>query len=148
MATTKINIRNVGGDQRYVGTNEGGDHLVIDASEDLSLGMRPMEALLVSLGACSALDVAAMLEKRRTPVEEYRIEIEGERPEEHPRRYTKIKVRHIVSGSGINEKQLDRAVSLSHEKYCSVHATLNADIEYEAVLAPPAGGGESGTAHR
>ncbi len=135
MATTKINIRNVGGDQRYVGTNEGGDHLVIDASEDLSLGMRPMEALLVSLGACSALDVAQILEKRRTPVEEYRIEIEGERAEEHPRRYTKIKVRHIVRGEGIDEKQLERAVSLSHEKYCSVHATLNADIEYEALLA-------------
>ncbi len=135
MATTKINIQNVGGDQRHVGTNDGGDHLIIDASEDLSLGMRPMEALLVSLGACAALDVAAILEKRRTPVGDYRIEIEGERADEHPRRYTKIKVRHIVSGEGIDEKQLERAVSLSHEKYCSVHATLNADIEYEALLA-------------
>ncbi len=135
MATTKINIQNVGGGQRNVGTNDRADHLIIDASEELSLGMRPMEALLVSLGACSALDVAAILEKRRTPVEEYRIEIEGERADEHPRRYTKIKVRHIVRGEGINEKQLERAVSLSHEKYCSVHATLNADIEYEALLA-------------
>ncbi|MGH3090085.1 MAG: hypothetical protein ACRDSJ_22625 [Rubrobacteraceae bacterium] len=43
-------------------------------------------------------------------------------------------VRHIVGGEGIEKKQLDRAVSLSHEKYCSVHATLNAEIEFEAVL--------------
>ncbi len=135
MATTKINIQNVGGDQRYVGTNGGGDRMTIDKNEDeTSLGMRPMEALLVSLGACSALDVAQILEKRRTPVENYRIELEGERAEDRPRRYTKIKVKHVVSGDGIEQKQLDRAVSLSHGKYCSVHASLNADIEFEAVL--------------
>jgi OsmC-like protein len=74
------------------------------------------------------------LEKRRAPVESYRIELEGERAGEHPGRFTRILVRHVVSGEGITEKSLERVVSLSHEKYCSVAATLNSEIEAEAVL--------------
>ena len=67
-------------------------------------------------------------------MESYRIELEGERAEEHPRRYTRIRVRHLVSGEGITSESLDRAVSLSHEKYCSVAASLYSEIEYEVVL--------------
>jgi putative redox protein len=67
-------------------------------------------------------------------VESYRVELEGERAEEHPRRYTRIRARRVVSGEGITPESLRRAVSLSHEKYCSVAATLNSEIEYEAVL--------------
>ncbi len=55
-------------------------------------------------------------------------------PLKHPRRYTRIVVRHVVSGEGITQASLDRAVNLSHEKYCSVSATLNAEIESKAVL--------------
>ena len=78
--------------------------------------------------------MVSILAKQRTPVESYRIELEGERAEEHPRRYTRIRVRHIVSGEGIMQKSLERAVKLSHEKYCSVAASLNSEIESEAIL--------------
>jgi putative redox protein len=78
--------------------------------------------------------VFSILEKRRTPVESYRVELEGERAEEHPRRFTKMVVRHVVSGEGTTRESLERAVSLSHERYCSVAATLNSEIEAEAVL--------------
>ncbi len=122
------------GEQRYSGANEAGDRLVIDGSDGVSLGVRPMEALLASLGSCTAFDVVEILAKRRTPVESYRIELSGERADEHPRRYTRILVRHVVSGAGITQKSLERAVELSHDKYCSVAASLNSDIEYEAVL--------------
>lgn len=122
------------GDQRYSGRNEAGDRIVIDGSDDVSLGVRPMEALLASLGSCTAFDVVEILAKRRTPVEGYRIEVSGERADNHPRRYTRIHVRHVVSGEGITQKSLERAVELSQDKYCSVAASLNADIGYEAVL--------------
>ncbi len=59
---------------------------------------------------------------------------EGERAEEHPRRYTRIRVRHLVSGEGITQESLERAVTLSHEKYCSVAASLNSEIESESIL--------------
>ena len=125
-------IRHLGG-ARYVGRNGAGDQIIIDG-EEVALGVRPMEALLAALGTCTAFDVVSILAKRQTPVESYRIELEGERAEEHPRRYTRIRVRHLVSGEGITPESLERAVSLSHEKYCSVVATLNAEIEYEVVL--------------
>ncbi len=127
-----MTIQHLGGD-RYVGHNEAGDQIIIDG-EDVALGVRPMEALLAALGTCTAFDVVSILAKRRTPVESYRIELEGERAEEHPRGYTRIRVRHIVGGEGITPQSLGRAVSLSHEKYCSAAASLNAEIEYEAVL--------------
>jgi putative redox protein len=132
VADTIMSIQHLGG-ARYVGWNDAGDQIVIDG-EDVALGVRPMEALLAALGTCTAFDVVSILAKRRTPVESYRIELEGERAEEHPRRYTRIRVRHLVSGEGITPESLERAVSLSHEKYCSVVATLNSEIEYEAVL--------------
>jgi putative redox protein len=127
-----MTIQHLGG-ARYVGRNGAGDQIVIDG-EEVALGVRPMEALLAALGTCTAFDVVSILAKRRTPAESYRIELEGERAEEHPRRYTRIWVRHLVSGEGITSESLERAVGLSHEKYCSVAATLNAEIEYEAVL--------------
>jgi putative redox protein len=107
--------------------------LILDGGE-VSLGMRPTEALLAALGGCTAVDVVEILTKRRTPPEGYRIELQGDRADEHPRRFTKIRVRHVVRGEGITQGSLERAVSLSHDKYCSVAATLNAEIEYEAVL--------------
>ena len=127
-----MTIRHLGG-ARYVGQNGAGDQIIIDG-EEVALGVRPMEALLAALGTCTAFDVVSILAKRQTPVESYRIELEGERAEEHPRRYTRIRVLHLVSGKGITPESLERAVSLSHEKYCSVVATLNAEIEYEVVL--------------
>ena len=132
MADTIMNIDHLGG-QRYIGHNTSGDQILIDA-ESPAIGVRPMEALLAALGTCTAFDVVEILAKRRTPVQGYRIELEGTRAEEHPRRYTHIKVRHIVSGEGITQKSLEKSVNLSHDKYCSVAASLNAEIEAEAVL--------------
>lgn len=132
MAVTTMTIDHLGG-KRYVGHNETGDQIVVDG-EDVALGVRPTEALLAALGTCTAFDVVSILAKRRTPVESYCIELEGERAEEHPRRYTRIRVRHLVSGEGITQQSLERAVNLSHEKYCSVAASLNSEIESEAIL--------------
>ena len=132
MAVTTMTIDHLGG-KRYVGHNEAGNQIVVDG-EDFTIGVRPMEALLAALGTCTAFDVVSILAKRQTPVESYRIKLEGERAEEHPRRYTRIRVRHIVSGEGITQESLERAVTLSHEKYCSVAASLNSEIESEPVL--------------
>ena len=132
MAETIMNIEHLGG-QRYIGYNESGDRILIDADSP-AIGVRPMQALLAALGTCTAFDVVEILAKRRTPVQSYHIELEGTRAEEHPRRYTHIKVRHTVGGEGIKQENLEKAVNLSHEKYCSVAASLNAEITSEAVL--------------
>ncbi|ULH15034.1 OsmC family protein [Deinococcus sp. KNUC1210] len=121
------------GEQRYVAQNETGQQIIIDNSP-LKLGVGPMEALLSALATCTAYDVVEVMKKRRTPLSQYRVEIEGERAEEHPRRYTTITVRHIASGAGVSEDSLAKAAHLSHEKYCSVAASLNSEIVVETVL--------------
>ncbi len=90
------------------------------------LGPTPMEALLASLAACSAMDVINILEKKRLPVTGYRLEVDGERGPEgiYPRPYTSITLRHVVEGDGIDPGAVEQAVRLSDEKYCSVAATL------------------------
>ena len=121
------------GEQRYAAQNETGQQLIIDNSE-FKLGVGPMEALLAALATCTAYDVVEVMKKRRTPLGTYRVEIEGERAEEHPRRYTTITVRHIASGTGVTEDSLAKAAHLSHEKYCSVAASLNSTVVVETVL--------------
>lgn len=132
MTTKTLNVTWLG-EQRYVGVSESGHQLLIDNSPT-KVGVSPMEALLGAVATCMAYDVVEIMKKRRTPLQSYRMEVEGERADEIPARYTQIKVRHRVSGEGINAEALQKAVQLSHEKYCSVAASLNCEIVVETVF--------------
>jgi putative redox protein len=96
-------------------------------------GQSPVDGLLSALAACSAVDVVDILAKRRTPVERLRVEARGERRVELPRRFTKVELRYIVDGAGIDAVHVERAIALSHEKYCSVAATLAPDLEVSSI---------------
>ena len=122
------------GEQRYLGVSESGHQLLIDNSP-VKVGVSPMEALLGALATCTAYDVVEIMKKRRTPLASYRIEVEGERADTDPKRYTRITVRHIAAGEGVSAEALSKAAHLSHEKYCSVAASLNSEIVVEAELA-------------
>ena len=118
------------GEQRYLGVSASGHQLLIDNSAT-KVGVSPMEALLGALATCTAYDIVQVMGKKRIKLTSYRIEAEGERADEHPRRYTRIVVRHIASGEGLTPEALERAAHLSHEKYCSVAASLNSEIVVE-----------------
>jgi len=118
------------GEQRYLGVSGSGHQLLIDNSP-VKVGVSPMEALLGALATCTAYDVVEIMKKRRTPLKSYRIEVEGERADTTPARYVRIVVRHIAGGEGVTPDALDRAAHLSHEKYCSVAATLNCEVVLE-----------------
>ena len=130
--TKKVVVHQIVG-HRFLGVNEQGDKVMIDGDQP-STGPRPMELLLMALGACTAYDVVDIMRKKKQPLARYRVEVEGERAETHPRRYTRITVTHIASGPGVTLEALERAVHLSHTKYCSVSATLNAEITTRVVL--------------
>jgi putative redox protein len=122
---------------RFVARNPRGDRLTIEAhhetpldSDPSSIGLGPMEALLAALGSCSAVDVQDIMTKRRTPLSRYTVELEGERAEGIPARYTRIVMRHVGSGEGVTKEQLEKAARLSFEKYCSVSSSLRQDIEF------------------
>lgn len=90
------------------------------------LGPTPVEALLASAAACSAMDVISILEKKRQNVTDYRVEIHGERvaPGTWPRPFTSIRLKHILKGNDLDPVAVARAIELSDDKYCSVLATL------------------------
>jgi putative redox protein len=128
MKSTHASVR-YAGDDLFVGTTPSGHSLAIDIKGERSDAPGPLELLLVSLGGCTAADVVSVLKKKREKVTSYRVEIHGERREEHPRSYRRIEVRHIVHGIGISEKSVAQAVTLSTEKYCSVAGTLRPTAE-------------------
>jgi len=88
-----------------------------------------MELLLVALGSCTAVDVVSILRKKRQNVSAYRVEVRGQRRDEHPRSYKRMEVHHIVTGRSISEQSVEQAIQLSEEKYCSVAATLRPTAE-------------------
>jgi len=128
MKTAKATLR-YAGDDLFVGISPSGHAQVIDVNQQRSAGPSPTELLLLSLGSCTASDVISILHKKREPVTGYRIEVHGERREEHPRSYRRFEVRHIVRGRGVSEKSVQQAVELSSEKYCGVAATVRPTAE-------------------
>jgi putative redox protein len=84
----------------------------------------PMELLLMSLGGCTSMDVVWILEKKRVVFDDFKVEIEAEKTEEHPKVYSSIHLKFIFMGKGLKMKDLEQAVQLSAEKYCSVGAMV------------------------
>lgn len=126
----------------FIGESASGHSVVMDGppeSGGRNLGIRPMEMLLLGLGGCTSFDVVSILQKGRQAVTDCEVEIEAERATEHPRVFTRIHLHFRITGHDLSEKQVDRAVSLSAEKYCSAGAMLGkaATIthDYEIVAA-------------
>ena len=108
----------------FVGITPSGHAQTIETDSHRGSAASPMELLLLALGGCTGVDVIDILKKKRQHVTGYRIEVHGDRREEYPRAYTKLYVKHIVSGRGVSEKAVARAIELSDQKYCSVAATI------------------------
>ncbi len=111
----------------FVGESGSGHSVVIDGPPEhggRNLGVRPMELLLQGLGGCTAFDVLMILNKARQPVSDCVVEIEARRAETEPKVFTHIHIHFIISGSGVSEKHVQRAIQLSAEKYCSASIML------------------------
>ncbi|MFL6332108.1 MAG: OsmC family protein [Pyrinomonadaceae bacterium] len=117
------------GDGLFIGISPSGHAQVIETSHERGSAATPMEILLLALGGCTAVDVVSILKKKREQVTGYRVEVSGTRREEYPRAYTRMEVRHVVTGKGVSEKSVAQAVELSETKYCSVAATLRPGVE-------------------
>jgi len=131
-------------DAAFVGTTGSGHGLVIDGPPDIggkNLGVRPMELMLLSVGACSAVDVVHILKKGRHAVADVQVEVKGERADTDPKVFTRIHLHFVVSGKGLTGKAVERAVQLSAEKYCSASIMLGragAEITHDFELREPA----------
>ena len=113
----------------FVGESGSGHSVVMDGPADLggrNLGPRPMEMLLLGTGGCASYDVLSMLKKARQQVVDCRVEVEAERADAVPAVFTRVALHFIVTGVGLKESQVKRAVELSAEKYCSASIMLGA----------------------
>jgi putative redox protein len=117
------------GEDLFVGYTPTGNEVTIDTNHTRDSAPTPMELLLLALGSCTGVDVISILHKKRQKVNDYKIEVSGQRRDEHPRSYKRIEVHHIVTGRSISERSLEQAIRLSEEKYCSVAATLRPTAE-------------------
>ena len=112
------------GDELFIGTAPSGNSVAIDVKSDRKSAQSPLEMLLVAVAACTAADVASVMEKRREDVREYTVEVTGTRVDDYPRKFVAFHVHHIVRGHNVSEQGLARAIELSDTKYCSVAATV------------------------
>ncbi len=101
-----------------------GHRLVIDSPSGTNTGPSPMGLVLLALAGCTAMDVVSILQKQRQPFTGLEVVVRAERAPEHPRVYTGYEVVYIVHGKGVSRSAVERAVSLSEEKYCSVGVML------------------------
>lgn len=108
----------------FIGTAPSGHQLAIDPEKQL--GASPMELILLGLGGCASYDVVSILKKSRQDITDVRCELSANRADTVPAVYTEIHLHFVVSGHDVGEKQVEKAVQLSAEKYCSASKMLSA----------------------
>ncbi len=108
-----------------------GHKLTIDAEQSnggQNLGPRPKPLLMVALAGCTGMDVVSILEKMRVEPADLNVRVEGEVTEEHPKQFTSLHIIYEFWGKDLPMEKLEKAVSLSDERYCGVSATLKKGI--------------------
>ncbi len=111
----------------FLGQSESGHALLMDGPPEAggrNLGPRPMETVLLGTGACTAFDVVHILKKARQKVTDCVVEIDAERAPQDPKVFTRIHFHFVVKGEGLKPEQVERAIKLSAEKYCSASIML------------------------
>jgi len=136
--SVQARVRWADGASFVVETGSGHGFLVDGAPEigGRDLGPRPMEVLLAGAAACTAADVLWILRKARQPIADCVVEADADRAETIPRVFTRMRLRYIVAGRNLDPRQVERAVKLSKEKYCSATIMLGAtvDIAFEIAI--------------
>lgn len=124
---------------KFIGDAPSGHSILLDGppkSGGDDCAVRPGELTLLALGGCTSVDIISILRKMRVEFDSFEAVVEAEPAEEHPKVWVKLHVKYIFKGKGIDESKVNKAVSLSKEKYCAVSAMLGktADITHEVII--------------
>ena len=112
--------------------NPLGKNLLMESGPDFggsNQGLSPKALMLSSLGGCTGLDVLSLLKKIRVEIEDFKVIVNGELTEEHPKYYDKVSIDYYFTGTDLNEEKIKKAVSLSEERYCGVIKMFRAFAE-------------------
>lgn len=127
---------------RFATTTSSGSAIQIDGPPNIGGkggGARPMELMLMGIGACTAVDVMHMLHKTRCNVVACTTKVSATRAAEHPQVFEQIRIHFLLAGSGLTERKVERAIALSKEKYCSASIMMQragVDVSYEWEFLP------------
>jgi putative redox protein len=123
----KVEIERVNNKVHLEAKNEQGVIVHMDGSPEIGgedLGARPMQLVLMALGGCTSMDMLSMLKKMREEVKGYKVTVDAERATEHPMVFTKIHIHYTLEGN-LKKENVEKAINLSMDKYCSVTHMLN-----------------------
>jgi putative redox protein len=124
-------------DERYESTSDAGLAVTIDMrAPHVRTHQNPPELLLSALTACSAVDVVAILKKRKKSVHSFDIVTTGRRRTEHPKAFTDIHCEYIIHSNDVTEDEVLKAAHLAIERYCTVAASLKSKISWSARVVP------------
>ena len=110
-----------------VGKSHSGHSITMDGPPEIggeNLGVRPMEMLLLGVAGCTMIDVVTTLKKMRQGLTNCETKLSAERADEHPKVFTDIHIQFIVKGQDLDPKKVEKAITLSAEKYCSASIML------------------------
>jgi len=127
----KVTINQIQG-IALAGKGDSRHWVVMDGPEKFSgleAGSRPMELFLISLAGCTGMDVVSLLEKMRVKLDDFKMEVEAERAETHPKVFTKIHIEFLFWGKDIDPAKVEKAIDLSQNKYCSASAMLKKTVD-------------------
>ena len=116
----------------FVGKTDSNHWVPMDGPPEFqghNAAIRPKELILLSLGGCSGSDIASILQKMREKVHRFEIDLQADMASEHPKVFTKIHITYKFWGEDLKEANIDKAINLSHERYCSVSAMLRASVD-------------------
>jgi putative redox protein len=103
--------------------------IVIDSTDGGS-GPTPMELLLMGVAGCTGIDIVSIMKKKRAVLSAFSVNISGEKAEEEPKRFTRIRIEYVLQGKEIKASGVEQAIELSRTKYCSAMASMNAEFQF------------------
>jgi putative redox protein len=101
----------------------------LNSSKEMGNAFSPMELFLVSLAGCTAMDVQWIMNRQRQQIDKFDLSIKGKRRDNDPRYYESIDLNYAIAGPNIKKTAVERAIRLSQQKYCSVHAMLKDNVK-------------------
>jgi putative redox protein len=114
------------GKMAFEAVADSGKPILLDSAPDAGrLGPGPMELIAMSMAGCTAMDVISIMEKKKQAVTSFEVKVHAERAEDYPKVYTRAEIEYQVTGHALDEASVLRAIELSIQKYCPVHAMLS-----------------------
>jgi putative redox protein len=115
--------------RQFVVTSGSGHHVIIDDAVGAT-GPKPIELVTAALAGCTAFDVINILRKKRQHITAYEVHVEADQASEPPQVFTKVRIRHILTGVDVDREAVAAAIHLSESKYCSVGAMVQKSAEF------------------